>query len=249
MQQAREQRLSLLEDLRHDWPMSTEVHKLGTRLWLQAQQDQLKVILVTSAVRGEGKSTMVAYLAAALAMHPGRSILAVDLDFRNCSLNSYLGVDVERGLEDVLSGRCGIADAIVRSPLRDDLSGLDLIGPGEGDGDPQLLLNSARLQEIFQVLRKSYDLIVVDSPPLIPVADASSLIPLCDAVILAVMAGVTTKHHLNRARELCLSLGTRILGIVVGNVQEAAPEYMDSQYFGYAGSRSKKHDSKTREQS
>ena len=225
--------MKVLRDLRRDWPMATEIHKLETRLWRQAQRDQLRVFLVTSAVGGEGKSTTVAYLATALALHPGRNILAIDLDFRNPDLNSHFDLEIHQGLEDVLRGECRITDAIIHSPLRNGQSGLDLVFPGKGRSDPQVLLNSAKLSEIFQHLRASYDLIVVDSPPLIPVADATALIPYCDAVILAVMAGITSKHHLTRARELCLGLGANIFGIVVGNVQEAAPEYMDSYYYGY----------------
>jgi capsular exopolysaccharide synthesis family protein len=213
--------------------MATEIHKLETRLWHHAQRDQLKIFLVTSAVRGEGKSTIVAYLSTALALHPGRNILAMDLDFRGPTLNSHFDLEFDKGLEDVLRGECRIADAIVHSPLRNGRSGLDLIFPARGIADPQVLLHSPQLLEVFQSLRASYDLIVLDSPPLIPVADATALIPHTDAVILAVMAGVTTKHHFTRARELCLGLGANILGIVVGNVQEAAPEYMDSSYFAY----------------
>ncbi len=59
--------------------------------------------------------------------------------------------------------------------------------------------------------------------------------PLADGVVLTVMAGVTTSHHLVRARELCLGMGAKILGLVVGNVQEAAPEYMDHHYYAYPG--------------
>jgi tyrosine-protein kinase len=233
--------MKVLQQLRHDWPMATEIHKLETRLWRQAQRDQLKVILVTSAVRGEGKSTTVAYLATALALRPGRNILAMDLDFRSSSLNSHFEVAIDKGLGAVLRGECELADAIVHTPLRNGTSGLDLIFPAqETHSDPDVLLDSPRLLEIFQTLRLSYDLILVDAPPLIPVADATALIPLSDAVLLAVMAGVTTKHHLVRARELCLGVGGNIVGIVVGNVQEAAPEYMDTYYFGYekAGARS-----------
>jgi capsular exopolysaccharide synthesis family protein len=239
--------MKVLQALRQDWPMATEIHKLETRLWRQAKRDQLQIFLVTSAVRGEGKSTMVAYLATALALHPGRNILAMDLDFRSPTLNSHFDLEINQGLEDVLRGECSITDAIVRSPLRNGESGLDLVFPGKGSADPQVLLNSPKLLEIFQTLRASYDLIVMDSPPLIPVADATALIPHSDAVILTVMAGVTTKHHLTRARELCLGLGANICGIVVGNVQEAAPEYMDS-YYAYPDAGSKKSEPKASRQ-
>ena len=213
--------------------MSTEIHKLGSRLWRHVQAEGKKVILVTSALRGEGKSTTVAYLASALALNPGRRIMALDMDFRNPSVNRYFNVEHAHGLTAVLRGQCSMEAAIVRSGLESDGTGLDLLLPEQDGADPEVLLNTPRLVQLFRSLRDRYDLILVDAPALIPVADAVVLIPLCDAVVLAVMAGLSTKHHLKRARELCLGLGADILGLVVGNVQQAAPEYMDANYYGY----------------
>ena len=79
-----------------------------------------------------------------------------------------------------------------------------------------------------------------------PVADATVVIPHCDAVLMVVMAGSSTKHHLKRARELCLGLGVTILGLVVGNVQQAAPEYLDNYYYGYDQKQSRGNRSKRR---
>lgn len=215
-------------------PMATEISKLASQLWRYALKEKKKVIAVTSALRGEGKSTTVAHLAAALASYPALKILVVDFDTRNPTVQKFFNVQVEGGLAEVLRGERPVTQAIVRGN-----PGPDLLVPISSEDDPQFLLRAPRLGEIFQVLRKSYDLILVDTPALVPVADATAVLPLCDAVIMVVMAGSSTKHHLKRARELCLGLGVTILGLVVGNVQQAAPEYLDTHYYGYSTSRSK----------
>lgn len=239
--------MTIHDEMRSGEPMYTEIHKLGSRLWRQVQGEDKKVILITSALRGEGKSTTVAYLASALALHPGRRILAIDMDFRNPSVNRYFNVAHDRGLGAVLRGQCSIDEATVRSGLESDGTGLDLLLPEQEGEDPEVLLNTPKLVQLFRASRAKYDLVLVDAPALIPVADAVAIIPLCDAVILAVMAGVSTKHHLKRARELCLGLGASIIGLVVGNVQQAAPDYMDVNYYGYPRRRASQLRTDTRE--
>ena len=241
--------MAIHDEMRNGQPMSTEIHKLGSRLWRHVQGDGKKVVLVTSALRGEGKSTTVAYLASALALHPGRRIMAIDMDFRNPSLNRYFNLEFERGLGSVLGGHCPVEQAIVRSGLAGEDTGLDLLLPERDGADPGILLNTPRLVQLFRTLRSKYDLILLDTPAVIPVADAATLIPHSDAVIIAVMAGVSTKHHLKRARELCLGLGATILGLVVGNVQQAAPGYLDVNYYAYAEARAGRRRTEAREPS
>jgi capsular exopolysaccharide synthesis family protein len=220
--------MKILDELRRDSPMGSEIHKLESRLRQLARRDNLKLVSVTSALRGEGKSTTVAYLAAALAMDPGRRILAVDLDFRRPTLKSHFEVTNECGMVELLRRECTLEHAITNSGL----PGLDLIMTDTAD--PRLLHDSKELAKIFQALRERYDLVLLDLPALVPVPDAASLLPHTDGVILVVMAGLTTKHHLTAARELCLGVGANILGFVVSNIQEAAPEYLDVSYYQYS---------------
>ncbi|MFH1144814.1 MAG: CpsD/CapB family tyrosine-protein kinase [Candidatus Eisenbacteria bacterium] len=212
--------------LSQDWVLATEIHKLEARLWRQIRKEGQRVILFTSAARGDGKSTTVAYLATALGLYPNRRILAVDLDFREPSLNAHFQVDVSHGLAEVLGGTCPLKSAI----LKTDLPSLDLILPTDQE-DPHLLLKTQRFADIFTTLRESYDLILLDVPALMPVADASMLMPLADGVVLVAMAGKTTKAQLRRAREFCVGMEARILGLVVGNLRELMPEYTDDKYY------------------
>lgn len=213
--------MKVIDQLNENWLMATEIHKLEARLWRRVLRDHSKVILFTSAGRGDGKSTTVACLAAALGLYPDRKILAVDMDFREPTLNAHFEVSPEHGLGDVLRGQCTVGEAIIRTAL----PSLDIALGASGGEDPALLLETTALWDMFAHFRRNYDLILMDVPALIPVADATVLLPLADAVVLIAMAGKTTKHELSKARELCLGMEAKILGLVVGNLQEAATEY------------------------
>jgi non-specific protein-tyrosine kinase len=230
--------MKTLERLKQDGLLATEINKLESRLWRQTRRDELKTILITSAVRGEGKSTTAAYLSTTLGLYPGRRILALDFDFRIPTLNQHLGLDVRVGIDKVLSGEAKLTDALVKT----ELPGLHVGAPTTGGADPALLLRTHVLREMFRTLRDAFDLILLDTPAIIPVADATMLLPFADGVILAAMAGRTTGPQLSRARELCEGMDANILGLVVGNVEEAAPEYIagDYDYSYYAATPTKR---------
>jgi len=222
--------MRILDRLNDDWPLATEIHKLEARLWRRSQRDGLRVLVVTSAERGEGKSTTVAYLAAALALHPDRRILAVDLDFRAPRLNTHFGIKVPRPFGAALRGELPLAECI----LNTGLASLDLVlPPAEGD-DPALLLRTPELARAFETFRRDYHLVLIDVPALVPVADASAVLPFADGVILMAMAGKTTRPMLTRARDICVGMDANILGLVVGNLRETGLGYGDSgYYYGY----------------
>jgi capsular exopolysaccharide synthesis family protein len=203
------------------------MQKLESRLWTTASKEGMKVVLFTSPLDGEGKSTTVAYLSTALALHKGRRILAIDLDLRRPRLNRHFGLEESRGLGDILRKECSLDEAVIQT----EVPGLHVLLPGSREVDPQFLLSAPDLTPLFDVLRERYDLILLDVPALLPVADAVTLIPFCDGVVLVVMAGKTTRPHLTRTREIVMGMGARILGIVIGNIKEAAPEYFDPSYY------------------
>jgi capsular exopolysaccharide synthesis family protein len=216
-----------VDRLNADWVLATEIHKVEARLWRQARKDGLRTVLLTSAGRGEGKSTTVAYLSTALGLYPNRKILAVDLDFRVPRLNSHFQLEVPQTVGAVLRGECTFQSAIIKTWL----PSLDLLLPSPDGENPDLLLKTQQLGSLFDALRKTYDLILMDVPALLPVADASILLPFADGVILVAMAGKTTKVQLRRAREICVGMEANLLGLIVGNLREAMPEYLDDRYY------------------
>lgn len=223
--------MKTLERLRDDRILATEINKLEARLWRIVRRDKVKVIMVTSAVRGEGKSTTTAYLATALGLYPERKVLAIDFDFRIPTLNRHFGLEVPRGVEEVLAGKASVKDVIIDTGL----PSLHVALPRPGEADPELLLRSRQVSGALTALREMYDLILLDVPAIIPVPDATVLMPYTDGVVLAGMAGKTSEPQLNRALDLCRGLDANIVGLVIGNVHEAAPDYLadDYNYYGY----------------
>jgi receptor protein-tyrosine kinase len=223
--------MKTVDRLRTDWLLATEINKIEARLWRQSRRENIQTILVTSAVRGEGKSTTVAYLATSLGLYPGRRILAMDFDFRVPTLNTHFDVVVSRGVEKALVGEALVQEVIVET----ELPSLHLALPTTGGADPNLLLRTRELADMIDQLRGSYDLILIDAPAIIPVADATMLMPLADGIIIAGMAGKTTEAQLRRATEICQGMDANIVGLVVGNIEEAAPDYVadDYNYYGY----------------
>jgi capsular exopolysaccharide synthesis family protein len=219
-----------LERLRTDWLLATEINKLEARLWRHARRESIRTVLFTSAVRGEGKSTTVAYLATSLGLFPNRRVLAIDFDFRVPSLNSHFGLKHPVGIERVLLGEVPWSEAVIKT----ELPSLHLAMPSPRGADPNLLLRTQELAQLLEALRGQYDLILLDSPALIPVSDTVMLMPLVDGVILTGMSGKTTRPQLRRAQQICEGMDARILGLVVGNVQEAAPEFLADEYDYYA---------------
>ncbi len=228
--------MRILDRLNDDWLLATEIHKLEARVWRQSRRDNLRVIMVTSAERGEGKSTTVAYLAAALALHPDHRILAVDLDFRAPRLNSHFGLEVQQPFGAVLRGERPLPECV----LKTEITNLHLVlPPPEGD-DPALLLRTSEMTGAFKFFREVYDLVLIDVPALVPVADATAVLPFADGVILMAMAGRTTKPMLARARDICLGMDANILGLIVGNLRETGQGYGSSgYYYGYRNEKPK----------
>lgn len=226
--------MKVLEAVHRDWPVATEVRKLQSRIWRLSRKEGLRVIMITSAIGGEGKTTTTAFLGATLALHPGRRILVIDLDLRRPSLANHFENLRGAGLGAYLHDKATLEEAV--SPT--EIEGLDVLSAGEASGNPSTMLDSPQLVEAIDRLRAKYDLILLDTPPLVPVADASGLIPLADGVLLVVMAGKTPGPLLARARELCLGMGGKVLGLVVSNAEEAAPDtYGYRHYHSYYGSR------------
>jgi protein-tyrosine kinase len=225
--------MKTLNRLNDNWTLATAIHKLEARIWRTANRNSIKTILITSAARRDGKSTTVANLATAMALNPKRRILVVDLDFRDPQLNTHFGFDVSCSLGSVLSGKAPIESAIIKTAMPN----LDLVLPASEGEDPSLLIRSRVMDKVFDLFRSKYDLIFMDVPALLPVADATALIPYSDGVILMAMAGKTTKKQLTRARELCLGMDANVLGLVVGNIDEVDSDYGYTSYYSSPGIR------------
>ncbi|MFN8600938.1 MAG: polysaccharide biosynthesis tyrosine autokinase [Candidatus Binatia bacterium] len=190
-----------------------------------------KVILLTSATSGEGKSVTSLNLAATLA-ESGSRVLLIDADLRRPTCHRSLGTGNSRGLSSFLSGQATLADVIV--PL--DKPHLDFLPAGPTPPNPAELVGSARMRDALAGLRDEYEFVIVDSPPVVPVTDGVVLSREADAVVLVVKGHDTPLELVRRARDHLGVANAHLIGAVINNVDLGWGDlYFYSRYTGYYG--------------
>jgi capsular exopolysaccharide synthesis family protein len=199
---------------------------IRTAVFFGAPKGEAKTILVTSPAPGDGKSTIVSNLAIAMAQ-AGQKTLVIDGDFRRPVQHKIFEIDPNKGLCSVLAGRLTVDEAVQPGPVK----GLDILGRGPEVPNPSELLNSDAFAEILKNLSERYDRIIIDSPPVTPVADSQILGALCNVTVLVLRAEKSTRRISQQARDALLSVGARILGVVVNDVSPKRGYY--GYYSGY----------------
>jgi capsular exopolysaccharide synthesis family protein len=184
-----------------------------------------KVILVTSAVPGEGKSTTAMLLAASSAVSGKRTVI-IDCDLRRKSVSSAFEIEEKVGLVEVLAGSHEL-DAVV---TRDEKTGLEVIAAGSGAKNPADVLNSQRMRDLMALLRERYDYVVLDASPLLPVVDAAVLATMVDKILFVIEWSNTPRTSVVEAMRVLNADSRRIAGIVVNKVNHAR---LQSYGYGY----------------
>jgi capsular exopolysaccharide synthesis family protein len=192
----------------------------------------IQVLLVSSAVPGDGKTTSVSNLAISLA-HAGRRVLLIDGDLRKPSLHAIYGLDPNRGL--TLALRDGLSVAEVIQPTT--VANLDLITAGPHVSNPAELLASERFGTIVAELRTRFDVILIDSSPLLVVTDPSIISAVADALLLVVRIEDARRQDAERTIDLLRTLGTPVLGAVINGVSRRQLGYGYGQPYGTAADR------------
>ncbi len=216
----------LLNDSRS--PVAEMYRTLATNLRYAAQEHGRRVILVTSAQRGEGKSTIAANLAVAIAQS-GQRVLLVSADLRRPRLHALLDVS-NAGIADVVSGDTALHE-VIHDP---GIAELRFIGSGRTPRDPAALLGSRPMGQLLEEIRNvQCDIVLIDAPPVLPVADASILAAHADAVLFVLDAHETTRSALYQAREQLRNAGGTVLGGVLNNFDPTA--LYSGGYYASAG--------------
>jgi capsular exopolysaccharide synthesis family protein len=199
---------------------------LRTSILLSSFGAPPKVILVTSALPQEGKTTVSTNSAMVLAQKGGR-VLLVDADLRRPGVGKALGIKTSAGLSTVLSGVDKVEDALVPFP---QLPNLQILPAGPIPPNPVELLGSSVMKDYIARWRDEYDHIVIDTPPCLSVTDSVVLSVDADRVILVARSGQTPKAALRRASELLVQVNARVMGIVLNafNMRSA-----DGYYYYY----------------
>jgi polysaccharide biosynthesis transport protein len=187
---------------------------LRTNLLAVCRESKAKTILITSARQGEGKTSTAANLAVALAQ-AGRSVVLISADLRNPRVHAVFGIGNEQGLGQVLDGTLSLNEAIVET----DLADLRILpsGPVDAVDEPVELLQSDRMGEVLQECCRS-DFVIVDGPPIFPVADSLVLADLVDGVLFVTDAQSSTQASVAQSRRQIHQVGGRILGGILNRV-------------------------------
>jgi capsular exopolysaccharide synthesis family protein len=198
-----------------------------TALHFGVRTRHAKVILVTSATQGDGKSTTTANLAASMAQN-GLRVLLVECDLRRPVMHRVYEVNPEIGLTSGLTGAAPVEDVVVKTPVPN----LDLAPAGPVPPNPAELLSSAAFDAFLKGVRDRYDRILIDSPPLLLVADASVLASRVDGTILVVNGDRATKRSLAESTRSINAVGGRLCGVIVNMVDPREQRYYQYYYYG-----------------
>lgn len=218
--------MELITKSRPHCQMAEAYRALRTSLLLTSVGAPPKIILVTSALPEEGKTTTSINCAIVLAQK-GARVLLIDADLRRPSIHRTLGVVPKTGLSHVLTGSASLQQATVRSAL---VPNLFVLPAGTQPPNPAELLASNEMGAVLCDLREQYDHIVIDTPPTLPVTDAVVMAARADAVILVTRAGTTTKHALKQARDILLQVNAKVSGVLLNAVNLNSPDYYS--YYG-----------------
>jgi exopolysaccharide transport family protein len=221
--------VELVTQSRPQSQMAESYRALRTSLLLTSLGGPPKVILITSALPQEGKTTTSINTAIVLAQK-GTRVLLIDADLRRPSIHKTLGMGPKTGLSNVLTGNATLQQAVVRSNI---LPTLFVLTAGTPPPNPAELLASANMKDILAELREQYDHIIVDTPPTLSVTDAVVMSTRADAVVLVIRSGQTTKQALRRARDLLMQVNARVSGVLLNAVDLTSPDYY--YYYEYQG--------------
>ena len=205
---------------------ASAVRTICTGVLFSSAVEGCRSVVVTSAEPGEGKSVLSSSLAVAIAQSGQRTLL-VDADMMRSQVHVYWGQDAAPGLSDLLVGEAEASAAIRPS----DMDGLWLLTAGTDSPNPTALLSSNRFRSLLPALRKRFDWIVFDTPPVLPISDATICANGADHVVFVADAGATSRHTAAAALERLVASGAGIAGVVLNRVDLEGHAYYYSRYY------------------
>ncbi len=184
-----------------------------------------RVIVISSSIPGEGKSTLAVNLSVVLAQQ-GSRVMLIEADLRRPRITRYMGLISGAGLTNVLAGTAALHE--VAQPWGDGK--LTVLGAGPMPPNPSEMLGSAQMRSLLEELRDSHDFVVVDAPPLLPVTDAAVLSVLSDGCVVSTRFGVTRREELTESAAVLQRIDAKLLGVVLNRVPQSTGT---SRGYGY----------------
>ncbi|MBI5742157.1 MAG: polysaccharide biosynthesis tyrosine autokinase [Nitrospirae bacterium] len=211
---------------RPDSPVAEEYRRLKSMLIRETKEDFLNTVMITSSVDSEGKSLTALNLAITLAQEIDHSILLIDADMRKPMIHKYLGITYEYGLADYLTRDMDLSEILVKTGI----GNLMFLPAGRGPENPVELLSSDKMKALVKEVKHRYmdRYVIIDTPPILPFADAITLGEFVDGVIFVIREGRAHKNSIENAVNLLKE--SRILGVVFNH---ASVENLDGHYSRY----------------
>lgn len=222
-------------------PISEAYRTLRTNIQFTGVDFETRKIMITSAGPGEGKSSTVANLAVSLAQ-AGKSVLIIDADMRNPTQHKLFNLNNWEGLSRTLFQDRDME--LAKYWQETEVPGLRVLTAGPIPPNPAELLGSKRMRWLLDEAGREFDMVIIDTPPVIAVADSSILAREIDGVILVLASGEVSRDYAARAKEQLEKVGAKILGAVLNKVEMKTKEHY--YYYYYHGEKRSKNKKKKR---
>ncbi|MEK7376108.1 MAG: polysaccharide biosynthesis tyrosine autokinase, partial [Candidatus Margulisiibacteriota bacterium] len=223
----------LITDTDPKSPVSEAFRTLEVDIKFSSSEMRGKVVLFTSALQGEGKSSTVSNYAVIKAQS-GKKTVLIDADMRKPMLDKLFSLERRKGLSDVLIGDIPVENVIQKTKIEN----LDIVTAGIIPPNPASLLESAQMKVMLDYLSSKYDAILIDSPPLVGLPDALHLCAIADGVVLVIACGKSNRPIVKEARDILENSKAKMLGFVLTMFDRGKEIYsayysLDSYYSGH----------------
>jgi len=209
-------------------PVAEAYRSLRTNIDFSSIDEEIRVIMVTSAGPEEGKSTTLANLAVSYAQSD-KKVVIIDGDMRRPTCHHTFNLSNRVGLSNIITGQNDCHDAVKETGIEN----LYVLPSGPVPPNPSELLGSKRMTDVLTQLKSMFDMIIIDTPPVLAVTDAQIISSKCDGVVLVINSGKVKREMAMKAKANLDHVRARILGVVLNNVKRKKEE----MYYYYYGNK------------